>query len=148
MKNADALRRSKVFALVLLGFLVLFENPAAGADVTLAWNANVESDLAGYGIYARRDADGPPYDLAGYVALEELPDPGRPTFTVSGLEKGFTYFFAATAYDTAGNESSFSNPACARVGDQIEVCSDGGSGAKGSGGGGGGGCFIRTTAPW
>lgn len=147
MKDANILPYSKGFALVLLGFLLLFENPAAAADVTLAWNPNVESDLAGYGIYLRRGADGPPYDLAGYVALEEFPDPGRPTFTVSGLEKGYAYFFAATAYDAAGNESSFSTSACARVGDRIEVCGGGGSGAEGSGGGGGG-CFIRTTAPW
>lgn len=42
MKNADALRRSRVFALILLGFFVLFENPAAAADVALAWSANVE----------------------------------------------------------------------------------------------------------
>jgi hypothetical protein len=123
----------------ILTFLLLVGNTALAADVTLAWDPNSETDLEGYGVYFRKGTDGPPYDLFGYVTLTELQDVNNPTFTVTTLEKGSRYFFAATAYDTEGNESYYSNSACAEVGDKIEPC--------GGGGGGGGGCFISTIEP-
>jgi len=154
MRNPRGIQGVRPAAWLWLALLIFAAGPAAGADVTLGWNPNSEADLAGYGIYSRKDADGPPYDLAGYVALEELLDRNNPTFIVGGLENGFSYYFAATAYDSSGNESYFSNSACARVGDQIERCADSGNGfggnaatGSGSGGGGGGGCFIRTLSP-
>jgi uncharacterized membrane protein YgcG len=135
-------------ALVLL-FLAA---PALSADVTLAWDPNSEADLEGYGVYFKLGASGPPYDLFGYVTLQELNDPDNPTFAVTGLAKGSSYYFTVTAYDTAGNESGYSTPVCAQIGDQILPCtsssssgSSGGSGGS-SGGGGGGGCFIETSS--
>jgi len=153
------LYRVGVLVLFLAGLLAAFEGGAAAADVKLAWSPNSEGDLAGYGIYYRKDAGSPPFDLVGYIALEELPDRNNPTFTVSGLLIGSKYYFAATAYDAAGNESTFSNSVCASVGDQIELCDDAGGGSGGGavvgggggggsgGGGGGGGCFIRILLP-
>jgi uncharacterized membrane protein YgcG len=145
----------------LLFFLsVAFYLPAFAADVTLAWDPNSESDLEGYGVYFSQNEPGPPYNLFGYVALSELSTPSAPTFTVTGLENGGRYHFAVTAYDTSGNESSFSISICADVGDVITPCpssdtgdggdsgsgSGGGSSTGGSGGGGGGGCFIQSAA--
>jgi uncharacterized membrane protein YgcG len=142
-----------------LGILVLLflAAPALSADVTLAWDPNSEADLEGYGVYFKLGASGPPYDLFGYVTLQELNDPDNPAFAVTGLTKGSSYYFAVTAYDTAGNESGYSTPVCAQIGDQILPCtsppSGGGSsgGSAGSsvgsgGGGGGGGCFIETAS--
>jgi uncharacterized membrane protein YgcG len=148
----------------LLFFLsVAFSLPAFAADVTLAWDPNSESDLEGYGVYFSQNDPGPPYNLSGYVALSDLSTPSAPTFTVTGLENGGRYHFAVTAYDTSGNESSFSISICADVGDVITPCpssdtgggGDSGSGSGGgsstggsgsSGGGGGGGCFIQSAA--
>jgi hypothetical protein len=131
-----------------LGLLHACSGAAAAADIKLAWSPNSEDDLAGYGIYYRIGADGPPYDLIGYVALEELPDRSNPFFTVSELEFGCNYYFAATAYDTAGNESAFSASVCGRVDERVVLCSEAGggveSGRSGGGSGGGGGCFIGT----
>jgi hypothetical protein len=138
-----------------LGVLVLLflAAPALSADVTLAWDANSEPDLEGYGVYFRKGTPGPPYDLAGNLALADLINDDAPLFVVSGLEKGFKYYFAVTAYDTAGNESTFSSAVCADVGDTITPCSaappGGGSvsgGGGSGGGGGGGGCFIETAS--
>ncbi|HSO59716.1 MAG TPA: fibronectin type III domain-containing protein [Desulfobacterales bacterium] len=134
--------------------LVFLAAPALSADLTLAWDPNSEVDLEGYGVYFKLGASGPPYDLFGYVALQELNDPDNPAFAVTGLEKGSSYYFAVTAYDTAGNESGYSTPVCAQIGDQILPCtsassggSSGGSGvASGGSGGGGGGCFIETAS--
>ena len=135
---------------------LLFPVFALAADVTLAWDPNTDANLEGYGIYFKKDAPGPPYDLFGYVTIEELSDPNNPAFTVTGLEEGSQYYIAATAYDSAGNESGYSNFVCAEIGDggQISSCGSGYTGgapgaadsvAASGGGGSGGGCFIETS---
>jgi hypothetical protein len=135
---------------VLFGFFItlLWSTSVLSADVTLAWDPNSEPDLEGYGVYFRKDTQGPPYDLAGYLAIAELTNVYAPSFVVSGLEKGFRYYFAVSAYDTAGNESSFSNAVCADVGDTITPCPEASSSSApaSGGGGGGGGCFISASS--
>jgi hypothetical protein len=140
---------------LLLSLLALFSSPAFAAEATLAWNPNTESDVEGYGVYFSQDDPGPPYSVFGYVTLSELSDSGNPTFTVTGLETDTRYYFAVTAFDTAGNESDFSSSVCADVkGDIITLCASDASGSFGSGtntggsggGGGGGGCFIGSSA--
>jgi hypothetical protein len=146
-----------VSASLLFSLLACFTSSAFAAEATLAWNPNTETDVEGYGVYFSQDDPGPPYSLFGYVTLSELSDSGNPTFTVTGLETDTRYYFAVTAFDTAGNESDFSSSVCADVkGDIITPCvSDdtGGGDASGSvgsgtnsGGGGGGGCFIGSSA--
>jgi uncharacterized membrane protein YgcG len=152
-------KRKSPLGLVLSGclfvlVLLFFATPALSVDVTLAWDSNGEADLDGYGVYFKQGEPGPPYDLFGYVSLQELNDPDNPEMTVTGLEQGSSYYFAVTAYDTAGNESGYSAPVCAQIGDQILPCpsssSSGSSGdsggSSGGGGGGGGGCFIETAS--
>ena len=146
-----------------LGVLVLLflAAPALSADVTLAWDPNSEADLEGYGVYFKLGVSGPPYDLFGYVTLQELNDPDNPAFAVTGLVMGSSYYFSVTAYDTAGNESGYSTPVCAQIGDQILPCTSASSGGSSGdsagassgvasggsgGGGGGGGCFIETAS--
>jgi hypothetical protein len=136
---------------VLFGFLItlLWSTSVLSADVTLAWDPNSEPDLEGYGVYFRKGTQGPPYDLAGNLALADLTNSYAPFFIVSGLEKGFKYYFAVTAYDTAGNESTFSNAVCADIGDTITPCaaaSSSSASGSGGGGGGGGGCFISASS--
>lgn len=142
---------------LFLVVLVSLCSSAFAAEATLAWNPNTESDVEGYGVYFSQDDPGPPYSLFGFVTLSELSDPDNPTFAVTGLETGARYYFAVTAYDTAGNESAFSSSVCADVdGDVITPCASddtGGGDASGSvgsgssgGGGGGGGCFIESSA--
>jgi len=156
IKSFHRLVLSGCLCVLVLLFLVA---PALSADVTLAWDPNSEADLEGYGVYFKQGASDPPYDLFGYVALQELNDPDNPVFAVTGLTKGSSYYFAVTAYDAAGNESGYSTPVCAEIGDQILPCtssdgsgsssssgSAGGSASSGGGGGGGGGCFIETSS--
>ena len=152
--------RSGLLILALLAgvlvLLVIVPNGALAADVTLAWDANAESDLEGYGVYFSRGSSGPPYDLFGYVGVDELSNSSSPAFTVTGLQSGATYYFAVTAYDASGNESAYSAPVCAQVGDVVTACASSGSTAAPSSssaadsgtssGGGGGGCFIQTVA--
>ena len=137
--------------------LTLLPSSALAADVTLAWNPNSEDHVEGYGVYFSQDDSGPPYNLFGYVALNELSDSSSPAFTVTGLENGARYYFAVTAFDTAGNESDFSNSVCADVGDVITPCASANTGSGGetgsggdasAGGSGGGGCFIESSAAY
>jgi hypothetical protein len=74
---------------------------AHAAQVQLAWDApTINTGLAGYKVYygqASRE-----YDVSEDARLST-------TATLSGLEAGRTYYFAVTAYDTAAQESDFSN---------------------------------------
>ena len=75
--------------------------PATG-NVTLSWAANGEPDLAGYKVYVgtasgRYDFPGSPF-MTGLIT----------SYTISNLPKPQTYFFALSASDNAGNESSLS----------------------------------------
>jgi len=73
--------------------------PAIAADVTLSWDPNSESDLAGYKLYYGTVAGtyGPPITLGLQT-----------TYTITNLSPG-TYFFALKAFNTLGLESGFSN---------------------------------------
>jgi len=84
--------------------VTLTVNASATSSATLTWNANSESDLAGYKIY-RAEASG------GYGAPIATLQGNVTTFIASGLQLGRTYFFVITAYDSAGNESPLSNEA-------------------------------------
>jgi hypothetical protein len=88
---------------ICLAFLFLFlplaESRAATGSVSLAWNANSESDLAGYKVYwgTQSGLYGQPLVLGKKL-----------TATVSNLTAGVRYYFAVTAYNQGGLESTFS----------------------------------------
>lgn len=78
-------------------WLTLLISCAQAADVKLMWQANSESDLAGYRVH---------YGTAS-GALTQNADAGNVTaWTVTGLESNREYFFALSAYDRSGNESA------------------------------------------
>jgi fibronectin type 3 domain-containing protein len=72
------------------------------SSATLTWTPNTDSDLAGYKVY-RATASG-----AYGAALATVPA-GILTYQATGLSANTTYFFVITAYNSAGNESPFSN---------------------------------------
>ena len=68
--------------------------------VTLLWDPNIETDLAGYRLYYGNESGVYPYVI----------DVGNTeTCTVTRLQQGQTYYFTATAYNTAQLESSYSS---------------------------------------
>lgn len=104
--------------------LSLLPVAAAAESVTLVWDANTESDLAGYCVYVW-DWNRKPYSKTnvGHVT----------TYTVSNLKPEKTYFFAVTAYDTSENESGFSNEVSATIPDPSNKTSGGGDRGEGDG---------------
>ena len=90
-----------VLAVVLLGGVVYAQMPVPQG---LRWDPNSESDLAGYYIYEAQTADG---QVVG-TYMVSVPAPLTEFLFVDSHVDG-QYYWKITAYDTAGNESGFSN---------------------------------------
>ncbi len=73
----------------LISFLaLLFLSTGSAAQIKLAWNPNIDPDLAGYKVY---------YGTASRTYGSRV-DVGNTTMsTVTGLKQGVTYYFAVTA---------------------------------------------------
>ena len=97
------LRRHLILLIFLITPLALSLLPLASAAhaaaVTLAWDSNEEIDVAGYRVYYGTKS-------GRYTAMISVGN--KTSCTVTNLEPGRTYYFAATAYDYSGNESGFS----------------------------------------
>ncbi len=106
MKNAAIMLKRCKWVLIIFTFFICFQNSVYAADVKLRWDANTESDLAGYNIYYGTESEtyGPPIE----ITFDEI-DRQYPEYTVPGLEEGETYYFSVTAFDTEDLEGAFSN---------------------------------------
>ncbi len=101
-------RASIVKILLLLVISVCFSASAWAKTVTLSWDAS-PSSVAGYKVYYDTDSTAP---LNGTGAEEG----GAPidvgnvlTYTIHGLPDSEEHYFAVSAYDASGNESTYSN---------------------------------------
>jgi fibronectin type 3 domain-containing protein len=105
------LRTSFVRGLFLRGFFLLLcaffsQSVVHAGEVNLAWDPNTEPDVAGYRVYYGLES-------RNYDSVLEI---GNGTScVVTGLEQGRTYYFAATAVNTADIESDFSNEVSAAL---------------------------------
>ena len=107
--------RNRLSHLVLsLLFIVtaLSEN-AFGKDITLAWDANRETNLAAYKLYYSVNASAQHICDQGAspitIPVTQLSTPNNPAFELTGLSPGYTYSFTITAINTMGKESGLSN---------------------------------------
>ena len=81
-------------------YLVPCTAVAEAATVTLEWDPNTEPELAGYKIYWGTSS-------GNYTSSKDVGN--TTTCTITGLDEGKTYYFAATAYDASSNESDYSD---------------------------------------
>jgi hypothetical protein len=90
-----------LFPPILWGILLCASahQQAYAGDVTLQWDPNPETDLAGYKIYYGTASRS--YSAPVTIGLQS-------SYTLSGLASG-TYYFAVTAFNRDGLESAFSN---------------------------------------
>ncbi|TAK08866.1 MAG: hypothetical protein EPO39_03635, partial [Candidatus Manganitrophaceae bacterium] len=90
--------RVLLLAVVLL-LLLGYHAPAFAGEALLTWDANKEADLAGYRVYVGLlpGVYSPPVNVGKVTS-----------WTVPNLTAGVTYYFAVTAYNTAGLESGYS----------------------------------------
>ena len=83
--------------------IMLMPMVASAATINFSWDANTESDLAGYRMYQSNESG--VYDMDNPVA--EIAET-ETTYTLFNVTDG-TYYWVLTAYDDAGNESTPSN---------------------------------------
>ncbi len=130
-KNAFFLLVLSGLFLLLIIILSLLAPCAHAGDVTVAWDRNTDVQVVGYKVYYGTSS-------GQYTASA---DAGNATsLAISGLTAGTTYYFAATDYDSNGNESAFSNEITYAVPSVPSSPSSAGGGSSG------GGCFIATAA--
>jgi hypothetical protein len=87
-----------IILLFMLTILFTFSTQSPAAQVTLAWDANTEPDLAGYKLYYGTSSG----NYSNHI------DVGNVTSYTMTLGPGIIYHFAVTAYNST-LESSFSN---------------------------------------
>ena len=92
------LRRHIAVAIVLLLILVL-PQPVLSSQITIAWDSNAQPEVVGYKLY---------YGTSSGQYSGTFDVSNQTAGTLSGLQAGAAYFFAATAYDVHGNQSNYS----------------------------------------
>ncbi len=81
--------------------------------VNLTWPANLENDLAGYRIYRAAGKEGPFDRVGGDFTPDIL------TYSDTAVENGKIYWYYATAFDKAENESASSTLVSAKPRDPV-----------------------------
>jgi hypothetical protein len=99
----DRGRCAALASFLVSGLAVLVPSSAlALSRVNLAWTPSTGTNIAGYHIY---------YGAASRTYTNMVFIGNATNTTISGLMDGVTYYFAATAADTSGLESDYSNEA-------------------------------------
>ena len=77
-------------------------SPTATNTAVLSWDANSDTDLAGYRVYYGTSPGAYLQPRGQGIVVT------RTTFTVTNLDHGVRYYFAVTAFDGSSNESNYS----------------------------------------
>jgi hypothetical protein len=91
--------RNTFFSLAIGAFLIAFSAVVYASTVILAWDQSPENDIAGCKVHYGTSTRNYDYsvDVGNYTSC-----------TISDLQEGSTYYFAATAYNSQLSESQFS----------------------------------------
>jgi PKD repeat protein len=94
--------------LIFLTFIFQFFftlNSLAVTQVSLVWDPNTETDVAGYRIFTREQSQSYDYTNPSWEGTDT-------SCTIYNLDETKTYCFVARAFDTLGNESADSAEVC------------------------------------
>ncbi len=102
-RGGERLVRPFLSTMLTLFFFLIANTVCLATSVTLQWDANTDSDLAGYKVHYQADSSSQPFE--GYTPIDVG---NKTTATVSGLDSNHSYYFAVTAYNSSGEESAYS----------------------------------------
>ena len=85
---------------IIFTYSLASTNSAFAAQATIAWDPDTSTGVAGYKAYWGTVSRN--YSWSADAGTQT-------TYNVPSLNQGATYYFAATAYDAAGNQSGYSN---------------------------------------
>ncbi len=94
--------KNKFYVLSVLFALLTCLEHADARNLTLSWSSSSSPDVASYNVY---------YGTTSGNYVNKITVGNITSATISNLTAGVTYYFSATAVDTEGNESGFSNEA-------------------------------------
>ncbi len=90
---------------VAIAYFVLLVTSSFAASAKLSWNRNQEPDIAGYQIFWGIK----PQQYSNRITISDTShEPIKRSYTINGLKKGATYYFALKAIDLSGKTSPFS----------------------------------------
>jgi hypothetical protein len=102
---------ARVFrAMMHAGIITLLATATCFAStIVLQWNPDT-STVAGYKVYYKADSSVAPLNGTGAVqGASPIDVASQTTATITGLDPAHAYYFAVTAYNSAGVESPYSN---------------------------------------
>jgi hypothetical protein len=91
-----------------LGGTCVTGSGAVSHYVSLSWTASVSANIVGYKVYRATSSTG------SYTLLTASPVTTT-SYSDSTVQAGQTYYYAATAVDSSGNESTYSSQVSAAV---------------------------------
>jgi hypothetical protein len=114
-------RKAWLVFLATLSGVMLFTNLHA-ANFLFFWSASTDPSVNAYGIYQRIGDSS--FVKIDEVSIQDLDNPATPSYLVTGLTDGNTYWFSATSISASGAESDLSSQTCIIVDGQIVECTD------------------------
>ncbi|MDD2309698.1 MAG: Ig-like domain-containing protein [Desulfuromonadaceae bacterium] len=91
-------------------FSIVTATASQARDVTLQWDPSTDSTVTGYKVNYNADSATTPFSGAGATQGSSPYDAKKvTTATLTGLDPNRTYYFAVTAYNATGTQSSYSN---------------------------------------
>jgi hypothetical protein len=100
VKNCVFKRNSFLWLLLVGSVMLLKYSVIAKQSVTLGWDPSSDPNTLGYNIY---------YGTVSHEYISKASAGNGTTVTISGLDEGVTYYFAATTFDIFNQESGFSD---------------------------------------
>lgn len=92
--------------IVAILFILMCAINAHAATVNVAWDASTSTDVVGYKFYLRNVATPATVQLIGNVGKVT-----STSLTIPDITGADAFHLVATAFDAAGNESAYSDPA-------------------------------------
>ena len=105
-KSREKVSKRKLYFFIIVNFVLLFffAIPSFGATVQLNWDKVSGSEISGYKVY--HGLQGTDFTSEADVLIE---DPSQTNCSISNLQEGETYAFAAKSVNSYGSESDFSD---------------------------------------